>query len=778
MGISLDELYAGFEAYRGYSLNDQQKAAVESDTDATWILAGPGTGKTETVVVRVLRLLLVDEVPPESILFTTFTTRAATNLEDRLALYLDGILETTHLPDVERPNVSAVWIGTLHHLAHDLLRQLDADTSEMTLLDGEASLFKLLRELTTGTIQNEQLYRAITGREVPPYRRYDRIHYAEQLKTAIDRTVEDNVDMAALERGETKRPGPDRWPEDRARSEFLGALTEYEAGLDRAVDFSRLQRRFLEFLRSDEAETLLDGDADQQFPGIDHVIVDEYQDTNPIQEQIYHTLGRHADSFVVVGDDDQALYRFRGASVDAMVTFDERVEQMADSTLETIELYRNYRSRDGLVSQLNSYVDAAANVGRFRDARTDKPPLEAAAPISGTVPPVQLLVGDTEADLARATVDAISSLQTRGVIDDLRQAALLSHSTKVTSRSPFGHYHKAFGDADIPIFNPGAKNLHEDEYLKSMLGILSLVLDPNDDVLRVEGQDIREYVGFGDEATATSLRTVAAETLSDHPDLRSWVEETSARFDQSGWHDDTDYPRNWNFLDVFYGIANHAPFSKFVDDTGGPQQAVEAWRFGWLSRVIESFQQNLGLNGRLFPAEDDSYTAQFYQIREAEVPEPIRGVNPFIVDAFYRDLLGVFKSGGFDEIEDEVESLPPRHVPALTIHQAKGLEFPLVFLTATRPFRGASTEQHQEDLFYPYRESSARDIERFSQEKRAMHDAIRRFFVGLSRAQSLCVITLQREVYDGLLARDDEITTQYPQLPPNWLEGLPTRYIS
>jgi DNA helicase-2/ATP-dependent DNA helicase PcrA len=784
MTPSIQELYDAFENYRGYQLNTQQKEAVESDSEGTWILAGPGTGKTETIIIRTLRLLLVNQSPPESIVLTTFTERAANNLEDRLALYLDGILEQPQFPEVERPNISLIWTGTLHHLAHDILNQFGPGTQETVLLDEEASLFRLLQTLNTGTIQNERLYKAIVGEEVPPYRRYDRIHFAEQLKTGINRTVEDNLNIAALEEGSPNRDSATTWPDDGSQGDFLGAMEQYENGLEASVDFSRLQRDFLDFLKSSHANPFLEGDPEQQFPGVDHLIVDEYQDTNPIQEQIYTELAMKADSFVVVGDDDQALYRFRGASVDPMVTFDKRLRDemgvpiSTEGGLNTVRLFKNYRSREKIVEALNKYISTAGSVSRFSEARSDKSDLKAATDLGGDFPPIQVLVGKDQETIAKATVRSIETMSENDIVSDPRQIALLAYSTKVTSRSRFKPYHDAFSNRNLPLFNPGAKNLHRDEYLKAVLGLITLVIDPNDSVLPVERQNIKEYVGLDDEENNSSLRMTGKKYLSKSTELQSWVESTIKRIDQQGWRDQSDYPTNWNFLDIYYGILNRPPFSELIDESGGPQNALEAWRFGWLSGIIESFQQNLGMNGRLFPAEDNKYVRGFYEFREKEPPDKIRGVDPYIVDRFYRDLIGVFKQGGFDEIEDEVESLPKHHHPALTIHQSKGLEFPIVFTVANEPFRGSGAEHHQEELFYPYRKSSARDIEKFSQSERAIHDLIRRFYVSVSRAESLCVITLEDDVYTGLLNRDEEICSQYPHLPPAWVEQLPVRRIN
>ena len=93
---------------------------------------------------------------------------------------------------------------------------------------------------------------------------------------------------------------------------------------NRSCDFAHLQLKFLEFLESPSGSRFLRGDNTSDHPGVGYVLVDEYQDTNPIQEKIYLQLARRSPhNLCVVGDDDQALYRFRGGTVECMVNFDQ-----------------------------------------------------------------------------------------------------------------------------------------------------------------------------------------------------------------------------------------------------------------------------------------------------------------------------------------------------------------------------------------------------------------------------------------------------------------------
>ena len=145
----------------------------------------------------------------------------------------------------------------------------------------------------------------------PPHR-WIRVNAAVTL---FNRIVEDQVDVSQMQ------------AEGGTWEILANAYKQYRDSLEenKACDFAHLQLKFLEFLDSPSGSRFLNGDdlSDQDHPGINHVLVDEYQDTNPIQENIYLRLAqRSPHNLCVVGDDDQALYRFRGGTVECMVNFD------------------------------------------------------------------------------------------------------------------------------------------------------------------------------------------------------------------------------------------------------------------------------------------------------------------------------------------------------------------------------------------------------------------------------------------------------------------------
>jgi DNA helicase-2/ATP-dependent DNA helicase PcrA len=750
---------AAFERFAGYRPYPAQERAIFADDGPLWILAGPGTGKTEVLVLRTLRLLLLDGVPPESIVLTTFTERAARNLHDRLSTYLTGIIAQPAFRGQQRPDIARIWLGTLHSVAHKMLLDMDDDVEGLELLDDTASLFVFLTRVTSkhtfGSLA-DQLYVAVTGGAPEPWE--GRIERASSILAAINRVVEDNLDREALRAWRPLRGRKESWPAQTVRDTFLELLDAYESALGPRVDFARVQARLLEFLRPPRATGFLRGDDVRRLPGIKHVIIDECQDTNPIQEAIYFELARPSGNLVVVGDDDQALYRFRGASVDGMVNFRERCQrELGVSDIAMAELGENRRSHPRIVQAINDYVDAAASVARYASARTPKSALLAKSLVAGNHQPIVILVRDDEDSCAEETADAVAALHKNQFIEDYRQVALLAPSTRRTSQSPFSSYLDAFESRSIPVFNPRAKDVHKDQYLLAVLGALVTILDP-------AGLYSRGRL----QAFVRKCRN-ALEALPGGDQLRAWVGRRSREYQKPALTTSTGRERYFDesLLDLYYKLTAHEPLRGELDATGGPSAALRSWRLGQLSGLIRGFEEARG--GHNIPRSTTSSRQFFYRMRQTP-PVELRGPDCWYVYNFIRDLMAAFSVGGLDDAEDDILAFPRGMVPALTIHQAKGLEFSIVFVCATRETRGPGAAHHQEDLFGRYRvwEPQAG----FSASERAVHDLMRQYFVAFSRPKYSLVLCLERDVYDGIL-RGGRKAAAYPFLPASWLRTLP-----
>ncbi len=768
-GIDVKVFIDVFERVRGYRPYEAQEHAILSDASTTWVLAGPGTGKTEVLVLRTLKLLLVDEVSPESIVLTTFTNRAADNLLERLHTYTEMMLTQPEFADISSPNLSGLWIGTLHSIAYDMLRQFDVNSERIVMLEEASSTFRLLRQ-PTGTIVDGALYQELNGSEPAPWNTFNRIHHAERLKAAMSRIVEDHLDVELLEANLTQRGESAKWQVNDHRLKFLDIYDAYKAELGESVDYSLLQSRFLNFLSSDNAIQMLAADEKRSWPGIQYIIVDEYQDTNPIQEAIYFALAQFGASLMVVGDDDQSLYRFRGASVDAMLGFPSRCVELhpdvnRDSDVLIATLSENRRSHPKIVSGINDYVRALVPL-RYDVARAPKPELEAKSSVVGSHMPFFVMVAESEEALAKGVANITLELKSSGVINELRQVALLSDSTKATTRSSFRYYEHSFSHRGLPLFNPGSKTLHQDVTLQEILGFMCSILDVNGEVLSIMGDNTKSTVN-------KYLNKANAKASSDKA-LKEKIEQIAQRFNvpQRGHGEPVPpkFPGSWNLLRLFYEIVNQDAYNGMLGQEGGPNLSKSTWRMGWMTQMLKSFQNALTGGGRLSHVTEKN--KEFYEWRTKEAPTPMHGVNPWLVDRFYRDLVTVFDAGGFNEIEDGLTGLPFDMTPALTIHQSKGLEFPIVFICAQRGFRGVSPEHHQERLFHPYRVHPMHSLGKFTGLEQAIHDDVRRLFVAMSRAQYACGLCLTREVYEGIVSGDESVLVNYPHIPSGWLANL------
>lgn len=399
--MNITQLFELINEVKGYDLDEIQKDVVEHGEGPLWVVAGPGSGKTEVLVLRTLKLIYVDNFSPASIIITTFTEKAAKNLFERILNYTSLITEK--YPELEKIDIHNLKIGTLHSLCNDImLENKYPDYENYRLLDNiEQYLF--IYEHSNFVNDNSELYLPLcqhfsylfdrfdgvtgsygwNGEKIP--NKWRRTNAAIQI---FNRIVEDMVDVQKMEDGD------EYWKLlKQAYEDYYNNMKEH-----RRCDFSHLQKKFLEFLDSPLGQRFLEGDGTEVRPGIKYILVDEYQDTNPIQEMIYLSLAKHCHNLCVVGDDDQALYRFRGGTVDCMVTFKEACEKSFDITFskDSIKfLNSNYRSHPNIVHYYDNYINSFEAMNLDKARVENKPELIPKGSISGDYPAVAYITGRT-----------------------------------------------------------------------------------------------------------------------------------------------------------------------------------------------------------------------------------------------------------------------------------------------------------------------------------------------------------------------------------------------
>jgi DNA helicase-2/ATP-dependent DNA helicase PcrA len=680
---------------RGYDLDDKQKQAVEYEGGSLWLLAGPGSGKSEVLVTRTLKLLCVDGVKPRSILLTTFTTKAARNLEDRLATYLAALQDTDS--SLQEVDLADIRIGTLHSLCNDILQEYRYPKYQNVRLlnDVEQHLFAY-REAEIAKHEDLAFWTQF-DHAVPDWR--DKKYSPNKWKrvkaavTLFNHVVEDRVDVQKM-----LLAGGHWGTLAESYQQYAQALQD-----NYRCDFAHLQSCFVEFLNSPTGQRFLQGDGNNQ-PPLLHVLVDEYQDTNPIQERIYLALANQKPhNITVVGDDDQALYRFRGGNVSCMVNFNQACMAALGESPYKIQLDKNYRSHSDIVDFFNSYITSFSEMTAQGVRAPGKNPVKAASSIAGSYPAVSWITRKKAGDLPNAVVDLVKNhLIGDGIICDYSQCVLLVRSAK-DSKLNAGPFITAFQQQDIPVYNPRSKSFMESEEVHCLLAALVQVIDRNhtfsSDYTDVKGQPF-SWVGTV-QGWLNTLKRFSTNQLDDYlkpsnKDLPKLCEESQGGF------------LNRNLLEILYRILAQEPFRTWQHDP------VRNLRLSKVTRLFDGYH-SFKLDGL---RSNTSGT----------------DLDPNFLKQFYWMFISYLIEAGIDDDEDEEVIVPQGYLPIMTIHQAKGLEFPFVFVAQLGQNKGVGSAQILERDLAPFRQELYPRTTRVPEEL-AVEDDIRLLYVAYSRAQ-------------------------------------------
>ncbi len=322
----------------GFVPTPDQIKAIKHFDGPLYITAGPGSGKTRVLLWRAVNLIVFHDIQPNEILLTTFTEKAAHQLKDGLQSYLGMASNYTG----KQYDIASMYIGTVHSICQKLLgdRRFSKNRERrnpVKLMDQLEQYFFLKR----GKIWNRLLAAGeIDEIEINAYFQKKKPEFPNRYKAITDcqslfnRFSEErlNIEEAikSVEEGDTL------FALLLMYKEYLKCLSD--ATDTELCDLSLIQEKALSIVEQyDEAKIVFK-----------HIIVDEYQDTNFIQEQLYFKLSGNKH-ICVVGDDDQALYRFRGSTGENFVEFPERVQHYLNTKTTKIALSTNYRSRKEIV---------------------------------------------------------------------------------------------------------------------------------------------------------------------------------------------------------------------------------------------------------------------------------------------------------------------------------------------------------------------------------------------------------------------------------------------
>ncbi|MEQ9862568.1 DNA helicase II [Pectobacterium cacticida] len=563
-------------------LNDKQREAVAAPRRNLLVLAGAGSGKTRVLVHRIAWLLSVENCSPYSIMAVTFTNKAAAEMRHRI----DSLIGTSQ---------GGMWIGTFHGLAHRLLRAHHMDANlpqDFQILDSEDQL-RLLKRLIRALNLDEKQW--------PP----------RQAMWFINGKKDEGLRPQHIE--SYGNPIEQTWQR---------VYQAYQEACDRAglVDFAEL------LLRAHELWLNKPHVLNHYRERFTNILVDEFQDTNRIQYAWIRMLAGDSAKVMIVGDDDQSIYGWRGAQVENIQLF------LKDfSGAETIRLEQNYRSTSNILKAANALI--AHNGGRLgKNLWTDG--------VEGE--PISLYCAFNELDEARYVVNRIKAWQENG-------GALSDSAILYRSNAQSRVLEEALLQQSMPYRIYGGMRFFERQEIKDALSYLRLIANRNDDAAfeRVVNTPTR---GIGDRTLDVVRQTSRDRQLTMWQSARLLLQEK-----------------------VLAGRAAAAlqRFIELIDalayETSELPLHVQTDRVIKDSGLWSMYEQEKGEKG---------------QARVENLEELVTATRQFSYQEEDLDLmpLQAFLSHAALEAGEGQADANQDAVQLMTLHSAKGLEFPQVFI--------------------------------------------------------------------------------------------------
>lgn len=655
--------------------NEGQRLAISTCEGPVLITAGPGTGKTYTLVQRAVYLIQECGVAPESILMATFTEKAAKELVTRITNELSkrGIVV----------NINEMYIGTFHSLCLRVIKEhleytrLKRNYRTLDAFDQSYVVF-----------QNIKKFRNIPAIEtVFPSGAWK---MAQEICAYVNNLMEELVDEDALKEDEN--------PKIRA----LGYVLEIYRDLleeNNLMDFSSIQ---IEAYRVMHDNPLVLQELQEK---LRYIMVDEYQDTNFIQERIVFLLGEKSQNICVVGDDDQGLYRFRGATIRNILEFPLKFPK---GQCKIIPLVVNYRSNSEIVDFYNKWMLTTEGSkfcfhwDKYRYPKKIEP--HSVSTIDSPAV-VKLSSMEDEDEWHEKILTFIVKLKESGKLTNYNQIAFLFNSVKHERVIRLA----AFLEKNyVNVYSPRSDMFFERNEIKVALGSMMLLF-PN----YIAGLESADYEFLRPEHVKyfRSCIVMANEFLTkpENKEFMRWLRH------HGKIHVALTGTTDYTYSGLLYQMFEYEPFRTILstDMTEGVVDVRPARNLALLSQIIGKFEYLHRidvLNGKTIQSN---------------------------TELFFNLYIRLLIDGGISEYEDDAEYAPSGCVSFLTIHQSKGMEFPIVFVDSLSNVPRKNQKEIMLDIEEKYFKRATYEPHEYTK----FFDFWRLYYTAFSRAQDLLVLT-------------------------------------
>jgi DNA helicase-2/ATP-dependent DNA helicase PcrA len=658
-------------------LNPDQKKAVRHGRGPLLIIAGAGTGKTKVITHRIAHLIAAKLAKPEEILAVTFTEKAANEMEERV----DRLIPYGY---------SFVDISTFNSFGEKVLRNYALDLGfplDFRLLDDveqaiffRENLFRLplryYRPLSSPTRHIQELLDAVKRLKQEDIRPEEYLTYARKLKGSAGDDAEAELAGKHLEIAEVYR----------AYEELLRK--------EGKIDFEDQVRLVVELFR--KRPSVLK-EFQQKYR---YLLVDEFQDTNYIQFELLKLLAARHRNLTVVGDDDQSIFRFRGASLSNILNF-----QTVYPSARQIVLTRNYRSVQPILDSAYTLIQQN-NPNRLEfQSKVDKKLVSSLAEAGKSI---HLLQFDTVSHEADRVSEIIREKWKEGT--DLGEMAIL-----VRRNADADPFLRALNMKQVPFRFSGSRGLYAQEEVKNIVAFIKALTDFEDgrslfflahsEIYRLDLYDLSVISNYAQRRNLSLhgvFRSIAEGTLS--LEISSQTAELVKRVYEDLVHF-VSLSNTHNAGQVVYAFLEKTGYIKSLVEAGNLEAELKVKNIRLLFEKIRNFS---GL------VRDDSIQAFS---RHLDMLQEV-GDNPATAEA---------------ELEEVA-------VNVLTVHKAKGLEFENVFLVSLIADRFPGRERREK---IPVPDEILKEA--LPPEESYLQEERRLFYVGMTRAKKLLYLTWARD---------------------------------
>lgn len=724
-------------------LNENQQKVVEYNGNKPLLVeAGPGSGKTRVIIERVKFLINELKVNPSSLLVITFTRKAANELKDRLS------------EDIPKNIINEMQISTIHSFCLDFLKKrgnvtnlIDDDSGEKRMLFIQKYKYKLgfKNEFYLADYQIPSVINKFDEYTTFKVDIDGLIDYIKQTRP-IDKEYVDFVNSFKFFPSKKVREN-EKFKKSWYNARFLQtpkAYVKYLELLDlfNAVDYNTVQIKFLESLK-ENPET--------QYTNI---LVDEFQDTDPVQAEIFEILLKNAESFTAVGDVDQSIYSFRGSFRDYFEEFYNKYNA------ELISLNYNYRSTNNIIRTSEAFIKPQRKEYSKKylvGARNE----DKASYILESLDPQEE---------AQKIFNLIKDLKDNGKIRQYSDVAILYRSIVSNKNIPF--LIDEFKKNDISYHISGTEDLIESDEVKSILTLFYYIarkLDHSYGMSNLEKEwlNLRAFCGID---FIPKFRKLAVETKRYLMELQENFENDVLKTEKEVYFELTGkksrkkkfngvFTRNEDVLiEIFKRVNKPVVDLDLIEDTGDREffTELEKLRENVFSSdeedkltILEVYYELLNLCGYF---DDLVINNGDYELELENLSKISRTIFNYESIISANDVRGLFffltnVIEGYGTSSSDVDG-----VQLMTVHKAKGLEFPVTIVSSLSEYnfplapRDPMREKdniNKDDTFYtPNKFLEYKDCSEADEVNLGLAEENRVIYVAMTRAQDILVLSV------------------------------------